>query len=118
MNDGMDLMQELWNLSNQLNEALQDLEIRSHKKAESEKEYKILARQKALQERNAGVPITFISQFLVGEPEVAEKKAIRDIEEALYYTTQERINVLKIQIRLVNDQIIREYGVGNNSYTA
>ena len=111
-------MQELWNLSHQLDEALKDLEVRSAKKAESEKQYKILARQKALQERNAGVPITFISQFLAGDPEVAEKKAIRDIEEALYYTTQEKINVLKLQLRLVNDQIVREYGYGSNNSTA
>lgn len=116
--DGIDLLADLNNIANQLQEELNTLEERGYRKARSEREYKVIARQKALEEKNAGVSVTFISQFIAGEPEVANAKEIRDVEEALYYTSQEKINVLKLQLRIIDKQIDREWSNGGNNFSS
>lgn len=114
MKDGVDLFKELDELTDELNQTLKELERRSYNKAWAERDYKVLARQKALIERNNGESVSFITQFLAGDEEVAERKTKRDIEEALYYTCQEKLNALKLQIRVISDQIDREWRLGNN----
>lgn len=115
--DGIDLITQLNEIAGELSRELDLLETRGHRKAEAEKNYQIIARQKALLEKNAGVSVTLISQFIKGDIEVAKAKEIRDVEEALYYTSQEKINVLKLQLRIIDKQIDREWGNGGNNFS-
>lgn len=56
------------------------------------------------------MPVTLINQIIYGIPEVADKRFKRDIAEAMYNTNQEYINTTKLQIRVLESQLNREYG--------
>ena len=105
------------NLYNELESKIQELEvsIRSLRKtgtnyAEAEKEYKILLRQEVLKLRDEGQAIGVITLICYGIPSVAEARFKRDTAETIYRANQEAINSIKLQLRLLESQIQREYG--------
>ncbi len=55
------------------------------------------------------MPVTLIQQVVYGVPEVAEKRYKRDIAEAMYQTAQENINSIKLQMRVIEGQLNREW---------
>ena len=56
------------------------------------------------------MPVTLISQIIFGVPEVADKRFKRDIAETMYQTNQEYINTTKLQLRILENQLSREWG--------
>lgn len=78
--------------------------------AEAEKDYKITLRQEALKLRANDMPVTLINQIVYGIPEVAEKRLKRDVEDATYKANQEFINVTKLKLRILENQLAREWG--------
>jgi len=105
-------------LVNLLNSKIQDLNVSIKKLretgtefAEAERDYKITLRQEALKLRaEKGMPVTLIQQVVYGVPEVAEKRFNRDVKEAIYNANQEAINSTKLQIRIIESQLQREWG--------
>ena len=104
-------------LYNELESKIQELEIsiRSLRKtgqnyAEAERDYKILLRQEVLKMRDEGQAIGVITLTCYGIPSVAEARFKRDTAEAIYKANQESINSIKLQLRLLESQIQREYG--------
>lgn len=104
-------------LYNELETKIQELElsIRSLRKtgqnyAEAERDYKILLRQEVLKLRDEGQAIGVITLTCYGIPSVAEARFRRDTAEAIYKANQEAINSIKLQLRLLESQIQREYG--------
>ena len=79
--------------------------------AEAEKEYKILLRSECLKARDEGMAIGLIDKTCYGIPSVAEARFRRDVAEAVYKANMEAINSIKLQLRLIENQIGREYGV-------
>lgn len=77
--------------------------------AENEAEYRMNLQLKILSERNKGTPVTVISDICRGDAEIAYLKQLRDSSEVAYKACQEKINALKLTIRVINDQIAREY---------
>lgn len=111
----MDLYKDICELINKLNQSINMLGKYGKELAETEKEYKIKLRQEALRLRSEkGMPVTLIQQVVYGVPEVADKRFKRDIAEAMRDTAMENINVLKLQIRILENQLQREYGNVNN----
>ena len=55
------------------------------------------------------MPVTLIQQVVYGVPEVAEKRFTRDVAEAVYHANQDAINSIKLQIRVIESQINREW---------
>ena len=55
------------------------------------------------------MPVTLIQQVVYGVPEVAEKRFKRDVKEAVYKANLESINSTKLQIRVIENQLQREY---------
>lgn len=107
----MDLFSDIQELINKLNVSIKTLAKNGKALAEAERDYKITLRQEALklrQEKNMAV--TLINQIIYGIPEVANKRFKRDIAEAMYNTNQEYINTLKLQIRVLESQLSREWG--------
>ena len=110
---------ELWEQIEQKIKEL-DVSVKSLRKtgtefAEAERDYKITLREEALKLRSEkGMPVTLIQQIIYGVPKVAEKRFQRDIKEAVYKANQEAINSTKLQIRILENQISREYGDSNN----
>lgn len=106
----MDLYLELEKKIKDLNISLKKLRETGSEFAEAERDYKITLRQEALKLRNDDkLPVTLIQQIIYGVPEVADKRFNRDVKEAIYKSNQEAINVLKLQIRIMENQLEREY---------
>ena len=106
-----DLFTELEKKINELNTSLKKLRETGTDFAEAERDYKITLRQEALKLRNDDkLAVTLIQQIVYGVPEVADKRFQRDVKEAIYKANQEAINVLKLQIRIMENQLQREYG--------
>ena len=111
----MDLYNELQKKINELNISIKKLRETGTDYAEAEREYKITLRNEALKLRaEKGMPVTLIQQVVYGVPEVAEKRFKRDVKEAVYKANMEAINVFKLQVRIIEAQLQREYGNINN----
>lgn len=105
-----DLFNELQQKIKELNISIKKLRETGTEFAEAEKDYKITLRQEALKLRaEKGMPVTLIQQVVYGIPEVAEKRFQRDVKEAIYQANQEAINSTKLQIRVIESQLSREW---------
>ena len=110
----MDIVNEIFNKNNELSACIKQLSEYGMQLATKERDYKICLRQEALKLRSEkGMPVTLINQIIYGVPEVAEKRFQRDIAETMYQTCQERINTLKLQIRILESQVQREWEIKN-----
>lgn len=105
----MDLLNELQNLTKQLSNSLKQLRTNGMKLAEAEKEYKIAVNKKALLLRSEDMPVTLINQVIYGYEDIAQLRFLRDSAEVVYNANQEAINTLKLQIRIMENQIGREW---------
>ena len=83
--------------------------------AEAERDYKILLRTECLKLRDEGVAIGLIDKTCYDIPSVAKARFERDVAEAVYKANQESINSIKLQIRILDAQIQREWGVEMSS---
>lgn len=108
-----DLIMEMEKLRNDLNVSIKTLRKSGTDYAEKERDYKILLRQKVLELRDSGMAVGIIDKTCYGIPEVAEKRFERDVAKTVYEANEEAINSLKLQIRIVESQIQREWGNGN-----
>ena len=79
--------------------------------AEAERDYKILLRTECLKLRDEGTAIGLIDKTCYGIPSVAKARFERDVAKAVYEANQESINSIKLQIRILDAQIQREWGV-------
>lgn len=106
----MNLFNEMQKLLNDLNISIKKLRETGTDFAEAERDYKITLRQEALKLRaEKGMPVTLIQQVVYGIPEVADKRFKRDVKEAIYQANQEAINSIKLQIRIIESQLQREW---------
>jgi len=107
----MDLVNALSAKIEELSVSIRQLRKTGNALAEAERDYKIILRQEALKLRTTeGLPVTLIQQVVYGVKEVAEARYKRDIAEAMYQANQEHINATKLQIRIIESQLGREYG--------
>lgn len=112
----MELYQELEKLTGQLETSIKMLRKNGTAYAEAERDYKVLLRTECLRLRDEGMAVGMITMTCYGIPSVAEARFKRDVAEAVYKANQEAINSIKLRMRLVENQIQREYssaGVGN-----
>lgn len=110
MNDNLWL--ELQDKDKQLCASLRELRMSGTKYAQAEREYKIRLRQEVLKLRDEGVAIGIITLIAYGIPDVANLREARDIAEAVYKANQEAINVLKLEMKIIENQLDREWGNG------
>lgn len=107
----MNYVNDIFQKQNELTACIKLLKQNGIKLAETERDYKICLRQEALKLRSEkNMPVTLINQIIYGVPEVAKKRFDRDVAETMYNTAQEKINTLKLQIRILESQIQREWG--------
>ena len=106
----MDLYQELQQKIKELEISVKGLRVNGTAYAEAEKNYKILLRAECLKLRDDGMAIGMIDKTCYGIPSVAEARFKRDVAEAVYKANQEAINSIKLQMRLLESQIQREWG--------
>lgn len=112
---GSDLMQELESKIKQLEVSVKQIRKSGTEYAEAERDYKVLLRQECLKLRDEGMAIGLIDKTCYGIPSVAEARFRRDVCEAVMLANKEAINSLKLQLRLLEGQIQREWGLQGNS---
>lgn len=105
----MDLITELNLKTKQLDKAILDLRQNGTAYAGAERDYKVLLRQECLKLRDEGMAIGMIDKTCYGIQSVAEARYKRDIAECIYNANKEAINSIKLQMRLIGEQISREW---------
>ena len=106
----MDLYQELQNKIKELEISIKQLRVSGTSYAQAERDYKVLLRTECLKLRDDGMAIGMIDKTCYGIPSVAEARFKRDVAEAVYKANMEAINSIKLQMRLIESQIQREWG--------
>lgn len=109
----MNLYNELQAKTKQLDISIKQLRKNGTEYAEAERSYKILLRQECLKLRDEGMAVGMIDKTCYGIPSVAEARFKRDVAEAVYKANLEAINSIKLQMRLIENQLSREWGVDN-----
>lgn len=107
----MDFYEQIQTYIAQLDISVKQLRKSGTDLAEAEQKYKISLRQEALKLRaEKGMPVTLINQIIYGVPEVAKLRFDRDVKEAVYQANLESINSTKLKLRILENQLDREWG--------
>lgn len=107
----MELYEELMAKIKQLEYSVKQLRTLGSAYASSERDYKVLLRQEVLKMREEGQAVGIIELTCYGIPSVAEARFKRDAAEAVYDACKEAIQSLKLQIRIIEGQLAREWSV-------
>lgn len=105
-----DLIMDVQGLIQKLNTSIKMLRKTGTEFAEAERDYKILLSQESLRLKDDGMAVTLIDKAVYGIKKVADARFRRDVASAIYDANKESINVLKLQIRILDNQISREWG--------
>lgn len=106
----MDLYNELQYKIKELSTSVNELATTGTKYAEAERDYKIALRQECLKLRDEGMAIGMIDKTCYGIPRIAEARFKRDVADTMYKVNLERINSIKLEMRILENQLQREYG--------
>lgn len=103
-------------LTNELNSKLKDLDIaiKSLRKtgsdyAEAYTKYRVALAQKLVELKNDGYAITLAGDIARGDREIAKLKFKEISTEAIYKANLESINATKLAIKIIQEQIGREW---------
>lgn len=110
-----ELIVELQNLFKEQDELYEQWEQRVMATAEAERRYQTLMRKRALLEKDNGTPITFISQFIRGDDDIAELRKERDICEALSKIAENKVTDVRKRIQITDAQAQREWSRRDNN---
>ena len=105
----MDLMEELERRTKILDASIKELTKTGKAYAEAEREYKIAVCKKALELKDGGMPVTLIQLVIYGYQEIATLRFKRETAQVIYNANQEAINSTKLEIRILQNQIEKEY---------
>lgn len=105
-----ELIDEVRTKSAALDKAISQLVPKGRERAQTERDYRVALRKKILSERAQGTPVTIISDVCRGDPEIAGLRFEKDMAETMYDAVKEAINGYKLQIRILDAQIEREWG--------
>lgn len=109
-----DLINELQQKTLQLDASIKALRKTGTSYAEAERDYKVVLRIEALKLRDGGMAVTLIDKIIYGVQSVAEVRFKRDIADTVHRANLEAINSIKLQMRLMEGQISREWGSNEN----
>lgn len=96
-----DLMIELKKQLKTLDRAIAALVDRGKEKAEAERDYRVALQKEILIQRDAGMPVTIISDVCRGKAEIADLKMKRDIADTMWETCLQKIYSCKINIGIL-----------------
>lgn len=105
----MELLIELNEKRALLDKAIDKLASNGYELAAKERDYKIAINKKALELRAEDTPVTLINTIIYGYEDIAKLRFDRDTAEVKYNANNEYINTLKLQIRILENQLSREY---------
>ena len=106
----MDLLNELEARIKELNASIKSLRNTGREYAEAYTEYRIKLAKKLVDLKAEGMPVTIAYDVARGTPEIAKEKYNEIVKEAVYKANQEAIASTKLQIRIIENQINRDFG--------
>lgn len=106
----IELWQEIQEKQKMLDKAIKELAQNGYKLAECERDYKIAVNKKALELRSQDMPVTLINQVIYGYEDIAKLRFERDTAQVKYNANLEYIQTIKLMIRILENQLSREYG--------
>lgn len=107
----MDLYTTLNNLLEQLQTSVKSLRTTATEYAEAYRNYRVLLAKELVRLKDSGMAITLASDVARGNEEIANAKMVEIKKEAIYKANMESINAIKLQIKIVENQITREIGL-------
>lgn len=109
-----DLYEEIQTKTKQLDTSVKLLRKNGTDFAQKEHDYKIKVATRVFEMKEEGTPATLINLVVYGDTTVAKLRLERDIAEVIYNANMESINALKLQLRLIESQLQREWGDTKN----
>lgn len=104
-----DLYEELQTKTRQLDASIKQLRINGTAYAEAEREYKVKLREEVLKLRDEGMAVGIIDKTIYGVPSIAQLRFKRDCAKVVYDANQEAIMSIKLQMRIIENQLGREW---------
>jgi hypothetical protein len=105
----MDLQLDLERKSKILDASIKELAKTGREYAKAYTEYRMALAKELLKLKDEGYAITLAGDIARGKPEIAHLKFEEIAKEAVYKANLEAINSLKLQMRIMENQIQREY---------
>ena len=105
----MDLQLDLERKSKILDASIKELSKTGREYASAYTEYRMALAKELLKLKDEGYAITLAGDIARGKPEIAHLKFEEIAKEAVYKANLEAINSLKLQMRIMENQIQREY---------
>ena len=106
----MDLVNELNNLIKKLDISVKSLRNTGSDYAKAYTDYRVALAKELMILKEEGYAITLAGDIARGKPEIARLKFKEISTEAIYKANQEAINSTKLQIKIIQEQINKEYG--------
>lgn len=110
----MDLVNQLNELNRALSSSIKLMAKYGQECAAAERDYKIVLNQNVIKLKEKGERATTIPLLVYGVKEVADKRFKRDVAETMYETSKENVNSIKLQMRMLDAQLNREWGISKN----
>ena len=105
----MDLTNELNNLIKKLDISVKSLRNTGSDYAKAYTDYRVALAKELMILKEEGYAITLAGDIARGKPEIARLKFKEISSEAIYKANQEAINSTKLQIKIIQEQINKEY---------
>lgn len=112
---------DIYNQIQELNKELYDQIKTSNKNgiiyATAYKKYRVLLSQELLRLKAEGMPVTIAYDIARGKEEVAEAKFEELSAEAIYNASKENVNAIKLNIKILQNQYDKEWGMSGSNYS-
>ena len=105
----MDLLEELKSKLIELQTSISQLRKTGSAYAQAEHDYRVALSKEALLRKDKGEAVTSFQYTLYGLPSIAKLRFERDVAEVIYNANQESVNATKIIIKVLENQIAREW---------
>lgn len=107
---GYDLINEIGDLTKLLNSSVAAYSRRGKEFSQAEYEYRVALAQEIAKLRADGTPVSIVADMARGDRRVAKLRLDRDLKEVAFKAAGEAIQNYKLQIRVKDAQIQREWG--------
>lgn len=105
-----DLVSEIRQQMHLLDAAVRQFSKRGQAYAQAEHDYRVALSKMVMEKRAEGMPVTIISDVCRGDKTIAKLRLEKDIALTVYESAKEAIQSYKLQIRILDAQLEREWG--------
>lgn len=105
----IDLYNTLMQKSKELDVAVKSLRKTGEEYAQAYTDYRVELAKELVKLKDEGYAITLAGDIARGKPAIARLKFLEISKEAIYKANLESINAIKLQIKLLNEQLSREF---------